>query len=263
MKNGIQQFGIMTLQIIVGICLIALMFYVIGFSGDNNLKAIGTSMGNQSVSVCDTCNKTFNMKETDKMYCNKCKDADGKNKVFPKTADGKCPDCGNRAFIVWEAMGLQYLKVTKCPDCGGELRKLSADRMNVTSGNINYRDKLPKMKISEISCAIGETLNVKELFDTLECEGCDKELTIAELNDGKCFDCGEKISLDYAVDYQGNDISDTVKMYGDGVLEGNTKFKADKSGIYDVTFIATDVNYDLIVKQKVKISVAEEIEGEG
>ena len=218
MKNGIQQFGIMTLQIIVGICLIALMFYVIGFSGDNNLKAIGTSMGNQVIPVCDTCDKTFKVSET---------------------ADGKCPACG------------------------GELKKLSADRMNVTSGNINYRDKLPKMKISELSCAIGETLNVKELFDTLECEGCDKELTIAELNDGKCSVCSEKINLDYAVDYQGNDISDTVKMYGDGVLEGNTKFKADKSGIYDVTFIATDVNYDLIVKQKVKISVSEEIEGEG
>ena len=69
--------------------------------------------------------------------------------------------------------------------------------------------------------------------------------------------------MDYAVDYQGNDISDTVKMYGDGVLEGNTKFKADKPGIYEVIFIATDVNYDLIVKQKVKISVSEEIEGEG
>ena len=69
--------------------------------------------------------------------------------------------------------------------------------------------------------------------------------------------------MDYAVDCQGGDISDTVKMYGDGVLEGNTKFKTDKSGIYEITFIATDVNYDLIVKQKVKISVSEEIEGEG
>lgn len=248
MKNGIQQFGIMALQIIVGICLIALMFYVIGFSGDNNLKAIGTSMGNQVVPVCEACNKTFNVSELKKLKCDVC------NKVFDKTADGRCPDCKTIAAEITE---------WKCPVCGGELSKLSADRMNVTTGNINYRDKLPKMKISELSCAIGETLNVKELFDTLECEGCDKELTIAELNDGKCSDCGEKISLDYAVDYQGNDISDTVKMYGDGVLEGNTKFKADKSGIYEVTFIATDVNYDLIVKQKVKISVAEEIEGEG
>lgn len=248
MKNGIQQFGIMTLQIIVGICLIALMFYVIGFSGDNNLKAIGTSMGNQVIPVCDTCNKTFNVSELKKLKCDVC------NKVFDKTADGRCPDCKAIAAEITE---------WKCPACGGELRKLSADRMNVTAGNINYRDKLPKMKISELSCAIGETLNVKELFDTLECEGCDKELTIAELNDGKCSVCSEKINLDYAVDYQGNDISDTVKMYGDGVLEGNTKFKADKSGIYEVIFIATDVNYDLIVKQKVKISVAEEIEGEG
>lgn len=218
MKNGVQQFGIMALQVIVGIGLMALVFYVLGFIDNGNLKAVGESMGNQIIPICDTCNKTFKVSEvTD-----------------------------------W-----------KCPDCGGDLRKLSADRMNVTSGNIDYRSKLPKMKVSEISCSTGETLNVSDLFEPLECEGCDKALTITELTDGKCSVCTEKISLDYAVDCKGDDISDTVKMSGDGVLEGNTEFKADKPGIYEITFIATDVKYDLIVKQKVKISVSEEIESEG
>lgn len=221
MKNGIQQFGMLTLQIIIGICLIGLIFFVLGFadtSNDKSIRNIGAHIGTQVVPVCDSCNRTFEVADI---------------------TDGKCPNCG------------------------GAVRNVSADRMNVTAGNINYRDKLPKMKISELSCAIGETLNVKELFDTLECEGCEKELTINDLNDGKCSACAEKISIDYAVDYQGADISDTVKIYGDGVLEGNTKFRADKAGIYQITFIATDVNYDLIAKQKVKISVSEEIEGEG
>ena len=221
MKNGIQQFGMLTLQIIVGICLIGLIFFIVGFadtSNDNSIRNIGQNIGNQVLLVCDYCNRSYQVVD---------------------------------------------IEDDECPYCGGTVRKVSADRMNVTSKSINYREKLPKMKISELSCTTGDTLNVRELFDTLECEGCDKELTITDLNDGKCSVCAEKISMDYAVDYQGADISDTVKMYGVGVLEGNTKFKVDRPGIYQVTFIATDVNYDLIVKQKVKISVSEETEGRG